>query len=82
MRACRICSFQRQSYGFTLPSESRLRVRINKILPKLCEDGTYQKLYSKWFGNQRSVTKILEGRKSAPNHFTQKVMIQPLITRV
>jgi ABC-type amino acid transport substrate-binding protein len=42
--------FQKQSYGFALPHESPLRERINNILLKLREDGTYQKLHFKWFG--------------------------------
>jgi polar amino acid transport system substrate-binding protein len=42
--------FRRESYGIVFPRESRLRKPINEVLLTLHEDGTYQQLYGKWFG--------------------------------
>jgi polar amino acid transport system substrate-binding protein len=42
--------FMRENYGIALPSGSELAERINQSLLKLREDGTYDRIYSKWFG--------------------------------
>ena len=42
--------FRRENYGFALPSGSVLAEPINQSLLRLREDGTYDKLYRKWFG--------------------------------
>ncbi len=44
--------FQRESYGFALPSGSPLREQINNVLLDVREDGTYQELSRKWFGTE------------------------------
>jgi polar amino acid transport system substrate-binding protein len=44
--------FLRESYGIAFPIQSPLRKPINEILLALQEDGTYQQLYSKWFGEE------------------------------
>jgi polar amino acid transport system substrate-binding protein len=41
-----------ESYGIAFPEGSRLREDVNRALLKAREDGTYDKLYSKWFGDQ------------------------------
>jgi len=43
--------FQRENYGFALPSNSELTESINRSLLRIRENGTYEKLYRKWFGN-------------------------------
>lgn len=43
--------FLAEDYGFALPSDSTLREPINRTLLKLREDGTYERLRQKWFGN-------------------------------
>ncbi|MDY6859975.1 MAG: transporter substrate-binding domain-containing protein [Pseudomonadota bacterium] len=43
-------AFRRESYGFALPSGSPLLEPINRSLLKLREDGTYDRLYRKYFG--------------------------------
>ncbi len=44
--------FQRENYGFALPGGAPLREAINRALLRLQEDGTYDKLYREWFGDQ------------------------------
>lgn len=42
--------FRRESYGFALPSGSPLVEPINRVLLRLREDGTYDRLQRKYFG--------------------------------
>jgi len=42
--------YQGQSYGIAFPQGSDLRDKVNVALLKLMEDGSYAKLYEKWFG--------------------------------
>jgi polar amino acid transport system substrate-binding protein len=41
--------FKRENYGILFPRGSDLRKRINEALLTMREDGTYDKLYNKWF---------------------------------
>jgi len=43
-------TFQRENYGFALPTDSPLRKPINRTLLRFNEDGTYRNLMIKWFG--------------------------------
>jgi ABC-type amino acid transport substrate-binding protein len=42
--------FDIQHYGFMFPEGSKLREPINRTLLKLKENGTYDRIYNKWFG--------------------------------
>ena len=42
--------YQGQSYGIAFPQGSDLREKVSITLLKFMEDGTYEKLYEKWFG--------------------------------
>jgi glutamine transport system substrate-binding protein len=42
--------YQGQPYGIAFPQGSDLREKVNIALLKFMEDGTYAKLYEKWFG--------------------------------
>jgi polar amino acid transport system substrate-binding protein len=42
--------FRKESYGIVLPQNSSMRKPINEALLLLKENGTYQRLYEKWFG--------------------------------
>lgn len=42
--------FEKQNYGFALQQGSVYREKINQELLRIKEDGTYDKLYKKWFG--------------------------------
>lgn len=44
--------FRREAYGFALPSGSPLLEPINRALLTLRENGTYDRLYRKYFGSQ------------------------------
>jgi polar amino acid transport system substrate-binding protein len=41
--------FHKEDYGIVFQPNSPLRKRVNNALLELREDGTYQKLYDKWF---------------------------------
>jgi polar amino acid transport system substrate-binding protein len=43
--------FQQEAYGIALPTASPLREPINEALLAIQQDGTYDALYSKWFGS-------------------------------
>jgi polar amino acid transport system substrate-binding protein len=43
--------FQQESYGIALPTGSILREPINEALLAIQQDGTYDALYTKWFGS-------------------------------
>jgi len=42
--------YQGQSYGIAFPQGSDLREKVTITILKFMEDGTYDKLYKKWFG--------------------------------
>lgn len=44
--------FLAENYGIALPSNSPLSEQINQSLLELREDGTYDRVYRKWFGNR------------------------------
>lgn len=46
--------FRKESYGIAFPDKSPLRKRVNEALLKIKEIGTYDKLYTKWFGGNGS----------------------------
>ncbi len=43
-------TFERQSYGIALKTNSPYREQINLALLRLVENGTYDEIYQKWFG--------------------------------
>jgi len=43
-------SFNKEDYGIAVPEDSPLREEFNRALLALVEDGTYQRIYSKWYG--------------------------------
>jgi polar amino acid transport system substrate-binding protein len=42
--------FKQEQYGIVVQAGSPLRENINRTLLEIYNDGTYQQLYSKWFG--------------------------------
>lgn len=44
--------FDEQDYGIALQQNSSLREPLNLALLEIMSDGTYEKLYSKWFGRK------------------------------
>jgi polar amino acid transport system substrate-binding protein len=42
--------FRKENYGVVFPSDSRYRKPVNEALLKIKEAGTYDRLYTKWFG--------------------------------
>lgn len=45
--------FNSEKYGIALPTGSPLREEINRALLRLIEDGTYDDIYTRWFGAAR-----------------------------
>jgi polar amino acid transport system substrate-binding protein len=46
--------FRKENYGIVFPSNSPYRKPVNEALLKLKENGTYDQLYTKWFGGNGS----------------------------
>ncbi len=44
--------FEKNDLGFVVPLGSPLRKRVSNALLALHEDGTYQRIYKKWFGSE------------------------------
>jgi glutamine transport system substrate-binding protein len=44
--------YQGQSYGIAFPQGSKLREKVTITILKFMEDGTYNKIYKKWFGTE------------------------------
>ncbi len=44
--------YRREDLNFVVPLNSPLRRRVNAALVALHDDGTYQRLYEKWFGKE------------------------------
>jgi polar amino acid transport system substrate-binding protein len=44
--------FRKEDYGIVFPRNNPLRKQVNVALLGLREDGTYQRLYDKWFGDK------------------------------
>ena len=44
--------FEKREAGIVLPEGSPLRRQINSALVAIREDGTYERIYDKWFGNE------------------------------
>jgi polar amino acid transport system substrate-binding protein len=42
--------FNKNDVGFVFPLDSPLRKKVNITLLSMREDGTYQRIYDKWFG--------------------------------
>jgi polar amino acid transport system substrate-binding protein len=45
--------FDREYYGIALASDSPLTERLDQALLSLAEDGTYDAIYQRWFGNDQ-----------------------------
>jgi polar amino acid transport system substrate-binding protein len=45
--------FRKEDYGIVFPRGNPLRNDVNVTLLRMREDGTYQRLYDKWFGVQK-----------------------------
>ena len=44
--------FNRNDIGFLFQLGDPLRRRVSSVIVALREDGTYQKIYEKWLGNE------------------------------
>lgn len=44
--------FRKESYGIAFPPESSLRREVNNALLAMHEDGTYKRIYDRWFSSE------------------------------
>jgi polar amino acid transport system substrate-binding protein len=44
--------FHKEDYGIVFPANSPLRKQVNAVLLSLREDGSYGRIYDKWFGSK------------------------------
>jgi len=44
-------AFNKEDYGIAFPTGSLLREEINRALLILVENGTYEQIYTKWYGD-------------------------------
>ena len=43
-----------ENYGFAIrKGDAKLRARLDKVLDEIRADGTYDKIYAKWFGGNK-----------------------------
>ena len=43
-----------ENYGFAIrKGDDKLRARLDKVLDEIRADGTYDKIYAKWFGGNK-----------------------------
>jgi polar amino acid transport system substrate-binding protein len=45
--------FRPEKYGIAVAEGSALRKPINEALLEICDDGTYERIYAKWFSQGR-----------------------------
>lgn len=55
-------SFGSEYYGILLPSGSELKAKLDPVIKKLLEDGTYTEVYKKWFGEEPNVDNVLNAK--------------------
>lgn len=47
-------TFLREYYGFALAPNGDLREPVDRVLLRFSEDGTYRRIYTKWFGQEEA----------------------------
>jgi glutamine transport system substrate-binding protein len=55
--------FKSEFYGIMFPKGSNLKPKFDKALTKVLGDGTYEKLYKKWFGKEPDVNVLKQAAK-------------------
>lgn len=51
-------NFDSEFYGLMFPKGSKLKTDIDKAVKKVIDDGTYEKIYKKWFGRNPDLNKL------------------------
>ena len=52
-------TIQPEQYAIALPPEGPYRRAIDQTLPQLMADGTYDRLYQRWFGGVASISRSM-----------------------
>lgn len=58
-------AFDAEFYGLLFPKGTELKADLDKAIEKVFEDGTYEKIYQEWFGQQPNMEKLKEAQKAA-----------------
>ncbi|NHM31571.1 basic amino acid ABC transporter substrate-binding protein [Bacillus sp. C11] len=53
-------NFAIEFYGLAFPKGSKLRPELDKAVEKVLKNGTYEKIYKKWFGRMPDINKLKE----------------------
>jgi polar amino acid transport system substrate-binding protein len=56
-------AFANEFYGLMLPKGSKLKADLDKGIKKVIDDGTYEKLYKKWFNGSKLDLKVLKDQQ-------------------
>jgi glutamine transport system substrate-binding protein len=56
-------AFENEFYGLMLPKGSKLKADLDKGIKKVIDDGTYAKIYKKWFKVNPDLTTLKEQQK-------------------
>jgi polar amino acid transport system substrate-binding protein len=48
-------SFEAEYYGILFPKGTDLQADFNKAIKKIVENGTYEKIYQEWFGQEPNI---------------------------
>jgi glutamine transport system substrate-binding protein len=60
-----IGAFDAEFYGLLFPKGTELKPEFDKAIQKVFENGTYEKIYQEWFGQQPNMEKLEEAQKEA-----------------
>jgi glutamine transport system substrate-binding protein len=55
-------NFQSEYYGIAYPKNGDLKAKLDPAIKKIIENGTYAKVYEKWFGEKPDTTKLLNAK--------------------
>jgi glutamine transport system substrate-binding protein len=58
-------AFDAEFYGLLFPKGTELKADFDKAIEKVFENGTYEKIYQEWFGQQPNMEKLKEAQKAA-----------------
>ncbi len=55
-------NFESEFYGIAFPKKSELKAKLDPAIKKIIENGTYAKVYEKWFGEKPDTSKLLNAK--------------------
>jgi glutamine transport system substrate-binding protein len=58
-------SFDAEFYGLLFPKGTEIKADLDKAIEKIFENGTYEKIYKEWFGQEPNMEKLKEAQKAS-----------------